>query len=220
MGTGTFVQFAGTSCGAGKSTLSRALAAWLGPRAEFVEEDALFRLPELEGLADHFRRKDYPSAGVLLASFADFLAARPAVDWIVNDGSWVLLAEDLPWAQASWEALVDYARRLRSAVFDAGLEPLVFFLDAPPEVAVARARRRDGDESFDRWIGIMRRQAPLVGVSGGTEVELVAGWCERVRRVWHEAGWSLVDLPAGEPAEVVLEAALAHLGLRSAHGER
>jgi predicted kinase len=217
---GTFVQFAGTSCGAGKSTLSRALAARLGASAEFVEEDALFRLPELASLADHFRRKDYPSADVLLSSFAAFLAARPAVDWIVNDGSWLLLAEDLPWAQASWGALVDYARRLRSAVFDAGLEPLVLFLDAPPSVAVARARKRDGDESFDRWIGIMRRQAPLVGVAGGTEVELVAGWCERVRRIWHESGWTLVDLPAAEPADVVLEAALAHLGLRSDHGER
>ena len=214
---GTFVQFAGTSCGAGKSTLSRALAATLAERGgtvEFVEEEAMFRLPELAPLADRFRHKDFPGPEDLLSSFEAFLAARPPVDWIVNDGSWVLLAEDLPWAQSSWSMLVDYADRLREEVVRSGHEPFVFFVDTPPEVAVARARVRDGDESFDRWIALMRAQAPLVGLAGATDVELIAGWCERVRRVWDEAGWSLVDVCGAEPSAVVLAAALEALGVR------
>jgi antibiotic biosynthesis monooxygenase (ABM) superfamily enzyme len=63
----------------------------------------------------------------------------------------------------------------------------VLSLDAPPDVAVAR--RRDGDESFDRWMRSMRS------------------------RVWIESGWSLVDLPAGEPSGVVLAAAPDHRGV-------
>jgi thymidylate kinase len=209
------IQFAGTSCGAGKSTLSRALAPALaeaGRSVEFVEEDALFRLPELAWLADRFRRRDFPSAGDLLAAFEAYLAARPDVEWIVNDGSWVLLAEDLPWAQRSREELVAYTRRLRELA--APHDPVVFFLDAPAAVAVARARVRDGDERFDSWIAILRRHPPLAPLAEGPEVDLIAGWGAHVRAVFEEAGWPLVPLPAGEPKEVVLAAALEALGVR------
>ena len=214
---GSFVQFAGTSCGAGKSTLSRALAAALGERGEaveFVEEEALFRLPELAPLAERFLRKDFPGPDDLLAAFEAFLAARPSVDWIVNDGSWVLLGEDLPWAQASWEAVVGYARGLREVVVERGLEPRLLFLDAPVEVAVERARRRDGEERFNRWLSYSRGLPAMASMAAASDVEVVAAGCVRVRRILDEAGWAFVSLPAGESKEVVLDAALEALGIR------
>jgi hypothetical protein len=60
----------------------------------------------------------------------------------------------------------------------------------------------------------MRKHRPVASVAAGSDVEIVGAWCEHVRSVWLDAGWSLVDLPAAEPKDVVLASALDHLGIR------
>ena len=204
-----FVQFAGTGPGAGKTTLSRALAARLDG-AEHVPEDALFSLPELGSLADAFRAKRYPGPDELLAAFERFLAARsPDLRWIVNDGSWLLLAEDLPWAQASWSAIADFSARLRELAEP--WNPVVVFLDTPVARAIARARERDGAESFDRWLEAMRRLPALAHAADATETDLAAAWCSRVRMLLDVGGWPVIELDGSVPAEALLDAAVERL---------
>jgi hypothetical protein len=215
MGRPSFVQLAGTSGGAGKTTLSRALAAAIAERGrtvELVEELPIFELPELLPLGDRFLRKDFPGPDDLLESCAAYLEARPAVEWVIEDGSWVALAEDIPWAQASWVDLVDYARRLRALIDRCGFEPVVLWVDTPADVALVRRRERDGDERVDGWIDTMGKLPALTGRRG--EVEVVAGWAERMRRIYVESGWPFSEVPGGAPVDVVLAAALEHLGIR------
>jgi hypothetical protein len=129
--------------GSGKTTLWRGLAGALGERAVFVPELVIFEDPALADIADAFRSKRYPSSAMLLDGWARLLRSHAGADWIVVDGSWVLLAEDLPWAMASWDAIVDHARQLVDIA--GGTEAVtVLHLDVSPATAVARRRVRDG----------------------------------------------------------------------------
>ena len=207
-----FVQFAGTGPGAGKTTLSRALAARLAG-AEHVPEDALFSLPELAPLAATFRAGRHPGPGELLDSFARFLAARPPeVRWIVNDGSWLLLAEDLDWAQSAWAGIVDFSMRLRELA--APWHPVVLYVDTPVDVAVARARVRDGVEGFDRWVASMRRLPALAEVAHAPVAELVAAASARVRALLDAGGWPVEVLDGSVDADALVDAAVERLAGR------
>ena len=175
-----------------------------------MAEDALFSLPELSSLAQAFRSKRYPGPEELLAAFDAFLAARSAdLRWIVNDGSWLLLAEDLPWAQASWSAIAAFSARLR-AMADAW-NPVVLYVDTPVERAMARARARDGAEAFDRWLEAMRRLPALADVADAPVTELAAAWCARVRALLDAGGWRVIDLDGSLPVEGLVEVAVERL---------
>ena len=182
---GRLVLFAGRAA-VGKSTLSAALARLL-PDAAFVPEMVFFDWPELADIGDAFRRKDYPNPELLLDGWSRILRTVGHAPWIVHDGCWVPLGEDLPWA--SWDAIVEFTRRTFEIA--APYDPTVFFLH--------------GDEEQIR---------PRIEARGWTDPPPCSGqeWAERLHRILTTAGVDITDLDATRPADAVLRDALAVLG--------
>jgi hypothetical protein len=187
------VLFAGRAA-VGKSTLSASLASAL-PDVAFVPEMVFFEWPELADIGDAFRRKDFPGPELLLDGWSRVLrvasggsasARAPVPAWIVHDGCWVPLGEDLPWA--TWDAIVDFARR----TFDlsAPHDPVVFFLH--------------GDDAQ------IRPRIAARGWSADSQVDADA-WSDRLHRILTTAGVAVTDLDATQPADKVLADALAVL---------
>lgn len=171
----------------GKTTLSTALAQVL-PDAAFVPELVFFDVPELADIGDAFRRKEYPGPELLLDGWSRILAANRRATWIVHDGCWVPLGEDLPWATS--DAVVDFARRMFeiSSAFD----PLVFFLHGEDEQIAPRIEARG-------------REVPPAGDA--------EAWSDKIRRILATVDADVVDLDATRPADAVLRDALAALGV-------
>ena len=178
------VLFAGRAA-VGKSTLSTALAERL-PGAVFVPELVFFEWPLLADIGDAFRRKDYPGPDLLLDGWARILRSVEGAPWIVHDGCWVPLGEDLPWA--TWDAIVDFGRR--TLELSAARRPVVFFLH--------------GDEAQIR----PRIEARGHAVPPTCDDE---AWADRLHRILTAAGADLVELDATRSAEAVLRDALGAL---------
>src|SRR5215472_6491819 len=200
------VMFAGTGAAVGKTSVSTALAETLrrrGHKTVFVPELVIFDWPELADLADAFRRRAYPDAGALLGGFSRLLEGLPAAEWIVFDGNWVLLAEDLPWAQASWEDTVAFARGLRERTTHR-YHLTVVYLQLDPAEVISRHRRRDGKAAFSRWLNYLRRLPALQLDPDTPPVEVARAWSRRLREIWVAAGQPLQCVPAvGTPDEVL-----------------
>lgn len=182
--SGRLVLFAGRAA-VGKSTLSASLAQLL-PGAAFVPEMVFFEWPELADIGDAFRRKDYPSAELLLDGWSRILRTVGGASWIVHDGCWVPLGEDLPWA--SWDAIVDFTRRTFEIA--APYHPTVFFLH--------------GDEEQIR---------PRIEARGWTDPPPCSAqeWADKLHRILTAAGVDITDLDATRPADAVLHDALSVL---------
>jgi hypothetical protein len=178
------VMFAGRAA-VGKSTLAASLARQL-PESAFVPEMVFFEWTELADIGDAFRRKDYPDAQLLLDGWSRILRAVDGAQWIVHDGCWVPLGEDLPWA--SWDAIVEFARRTFEIA--APYDPALFFLH--------------GDEEQIR---------PRIKERGWTDPPPCDAqeWSDRLHRILTAAGVHITDLDATRPAEDVLRTALAVL---------
>jgi hypothetical protein len=176
--------FAGRAA-VGKSTLSASLAQRL-PDAAFVPEMVFFEWRELADIGDAFRRKDYPGPQLLLDGWSRMLRAVDGAQWIVHDGCWVPLGEDLPWA--SWDAIVEFARGAFEIA--APYDPTLFFLH--------------GDEDQIR---------PRINARGWTDPPPCHAqeWSDRLHRILTAAGVDITDLDATQPAEAVLRDALAAL---------
>jgi energy-coupling factor transporter ATP-binding protein EcfA2 len=181
---GRLVLFAGRAA-VGKSTLSASLAQVL-PEATLVPEMVFFEWPELEDIGDAFRRKDYPSAELLLDGWSRLLRTVRGAPWIVHDGCWVPLGEDLPWA--SWDAIVEFTRRTFEIA--APYDPVVFFLHGDEEQIRPRIEARGWADSPS---------------SDGQE------WADKLHRILTTAGVEITDLDASRAPDAVLRDALAVL---------
>src|SRR5688500_18631106 len=151
----------------GKTTLSESLAQYL-PEAAFVPELVFFEWPELADIGTAFRRKEYPSAELLLDGWSRILEAVGGAPWIVHVGCWVPLGEDLPWA--SPDAVVDFARR--TVEIAAPYAPTVFFLH--------------GDEAQIR---------PRIAARGWGDPPPgeAQAWSDRIHRLLTAAGVDITD---------------------------
>ena len=199
------VMVGGVSPGIGKSTLSSAIAGALEQRGEsvaFIEELACLDLPDI---ADAFRTKNFPGPAQLLDAFRRLLESAPDSDWIVHDGCWVPLAEDLPWAQDSWDAIVGFARDLKRVTDD--YRPIVFFLHGDLAEARGRQLARDGYEKVDAYVSYVRSFTPLRQWRDAEPLALAQAYANRLRSIWTDAGWELVDISAdGSPTDVLKRA--------------
>lgn len=178
------VLFAGRAA-VGKSTLSASLGRLL-PDAVFVPEMVFFDWPDLADIGDAFRRKDYPSPELLLDGWSRILRAVDGSQWIVHDGCWVPLGEDLPWASS--DAIVEFARR--TFEITAPYNPVVFFLH--------------GDE------GQIRPRIEARGWTNPAPCD-TQEWSDKIHRILTDAGVDIADLDATQPADAVLRDALAVL---------
>jgi len=141
---------------------------------------------------------------MLLDGLSRVLAAHRDARWIVHDGSWVTLAEDLPWATASWDAVVDYARR----VADSSGDLTVVHLEGSITAAVARRRARDGDERYARSLAHARS---YLGDDTMSDVEVVAAGAERIAAIHAAAGIVPITIDADAGPDAALAAALRGL---------
>ena len=169
----------------GKSTLSSSLTRLL-PEAAFVPELVFFEWSELDDIGDAFRRKDYPGPDLLLDGWSRILRAVDGALWIVHDGCWVPLGEDLPWA--SWDAIIDFADRTFELA--APYDPVVFFLHG------------DGAQIKPR---IEARGWTVPPESDAQE------WSDKIHRILTRTGVTIIDLDATQPVDAVLGDALAAL---------
>ncbi|WP_020574330.1 hypothetical protein [Actinopolymorpha alba] len=143
------VMITGSGPGAGKSTLANRLQGELEARGYAVRlwpEMALFEWESLAGLAERFRRCEYPSPDDLISVFKDVLGSTDSDATWIQDWSWIDLAEDLPWAVDDLGALGDFSQRAHAAA--AYLQPLVLYLHTDISVALDRAVKQRGI----RWL--------------------------------------------------------------------
>jgi hypothetical protein len=173
----------------GKSTLAASLARHL-PDTAFVPETVFFEWPELADIGDAFRRKDYPGPELLLDGWSRILRAADGAKWIVHDGCWVPLGEDLPWATC--DAIVDFARRTFEIA--APYDPILLYLHGDEEQIRPRIEARG-------WVDPPPCDA--------------REWSERLHRILTAAGVDITDLDATHPAEQVLADALSVLADRN-----
>ena len=202
------VMFASAGPAAGKTTVSKLLveklAEW-GQLAAWVPDSALFDWPELADLADAFRCRRYPGPELLLDGLSRLMEATADSPWVVFETNWLLIAEDLAWAQASWGDLVAFAREVRRLI-SARADAVVIFLDLDLAEALERQRRRDGDVAFERWIGYMRRLPALGLPPDAAPIEVVRSWSCRLAALWRASGQALTKVSAaGTPDEVLGE---------------
>lgn len=202
------VMITGSGPGAGKSTLAGRLGRELDRRGESVRlwpEGALFEWPELAGLADRFRSRNYPSAADLISAFEHVVGAAEADTVWVQDWSWHDLAEDLPWA-GDLEELCEFSRRMCSTA--AGLHPIVLYLEADITAGLERAVRQRGV----RWLA-RTRDALTPGTSRGRTIEDVAtAYTARERRIRQSieaGGWPVVTIRVTATADRVFTEALS-----------
>ena len=175
----------------GKSTLATAMASHL-PEAAFVPELVFFEWPELGDIGDAFRRKDYPGPELLLDGWSRILRAVEGAQWIVHDGCWIPLGEDLPWA--SWDKVVEFARRTFEIA--APYDPTVFFLHGDDDQIRPRLEARG-------W---------AVPPEGDAQ-----RWAAKIHRILTTAEVDITDLDATQPADAVFREALAVLEASSAN---
>ena len=168
------VLVTGTCIGIGKTTLAAGLVSALehaGIDGELVSEHVIFERQDFFGLAEAFRRRQFPGPEDLLAGWSRLVASFPPERCVVHDGSWMPLAEDLPWAQESWGAIVGYTRRLLEIA--AELDPMVLFLEGSAETALARAAAGRGPGPVEGWLDYLRRLPTLAAFRDGSPEELV-----------------------------------------------
>ena len=188
--------------GIGKTTVARRVADAL--HATFVPELVIFDDPALADIAEAFRTRHFPGPELLLDGWARVLRSRADAPWIVNDGSWVMLGEDLPWARASWDAVVAYARRLSE--LSPGLT--VVHLRGSIAAATARRRERDGEERYARSLAYGRE---LYGTDTMSDEEVVAAGAERIAAIHAAAGITPIVIDADAGPDAAVEDALRRL---------
>lgn len=193
MATARLVIVVGSCVGIGKSTFTRALVDELGRcghDALLVPEVDVLNDPALVSLAAGFQTRTYPTSEAILEHLERKFADLPAVDFVVDDGCWLLLAEDLPWAQSSWQDFVDFTHSLLTLA--RRLDPIVLFLEVSASEAALRRVGRDGRDAHASWLRAMRRLPALERWRGDSDENLLTAWAERLRGVWTDAGACLV----------------------------
>lgn len=210
------VMVYGIGPGIGQSTLGEGIVAALD-HGDFVrEDDAVFVRPEFAEVGRQFRRcqarepgAEYPSPGMLEEAY------RRLVEGVVTSGrtgvmdwSFIDLAEDLPWAEASLDALVEHSRRVRLIM--APVDPLLFCLVGDIRVGVRRRERDRGRE----WFGCgALSEEPWLEFVDDYEARALQRH-ERVMTALDGGGWEPVFLDGTWPKEEVLQCALEHVGSR------
>lgn len=210
-------MFSSEGPGAGKTTLSRGLAAALAERSDAVRyfgDSVVFEEPVLDDLARAFRTRQFPGPGQLLDGLAVLLHLAGDTDWIILETNWMLGGEDLPWGQRSWERIVRYTRDLMRVA--ARCDPTVIHLDLDLAESLRRAEQRDGEERFGRWLDYMRNLPALQQWRDADAVALITASGDRIWRIWADAGVELVRVDAAGSREAVLAAALGALDERYA----
>lgn len=212
--------------GAGKSTLSGALAAALrklGAGVDFLSEDAIFSRHEWADVAEAFRARAWPSCELILDAYARLLDTwRGSRSWAVFDGDCLSLIEDLPCAQpdgsgpttlmpevpADFGVLVAHAKRVLSLWSE--LDPLLLVLRVRTEEATRRAVAQRGPDWGGAYAGAMPQQHPAE-----TNLDRILRYLrtgrhrrEAIRDAFGAAGWPVATIDAAQTPDRVLAAAL------------
>lgn len=147
------VAVAGTSPGAGKSTLCAGIADWLRTRRlevdHFREEEVLTR-DEFGPLAREFTATGEVQLSTLLETTERYLAGamRQGVDVALTDALVPFVPSPMGWGYDQ-AAMTDFLKELAGRISAA--TPIVVYLDDDPAAAVPRAVEREGAEWKD-WL--------------------------------------------------------------------
>ncbi len=205
------VMVDGVGPGIGNTTLGRSLTAAL-PDVDLIhEEGAVFERSEFSEVGAQFRRHiagepdvAHPPPSMLERAYARLVETlQTSGAYGVTDWSFVALAEDLDWAQASLADLHEHSRAVRAIT--APLDPIVVYLGGDVRVGILRRETERGrawfgaggmpdDEWFDfvdeRTRVFVEGQERLLGTFAAGEWDLVhvngeLGKAEVLRQALH-----------------------------------
>lgn len=200
----------GIGPGVGQTTLGLGLERELNIVDFICEDEAMFERPEFAIVGKQFRRHNAGELGVphpprfmleeAYRALVDNLKRSDALG--LMDWSFVDLAEDLDWAEASLEDLNEHSRVVREIM--SPLNPIVLYLGGDISVGIMRREKERGREWF--------------GVSGLTDEEWAVVVEERVTELTlrHErclgtfeaGGWKVAFLDGERTQSQVLLQAL------------
>ena len=209
--------------GAGKSTLSKRLAASFGSRAFLFDEEMLFEVPEFAEVAKGFRSKSFPDESLMLEAYQTFIErVRNDVSVVICDWSCVGMIEDLPCAQPDRTSVTTHHPEMRA---DPGVlaghardvgsladRSVLFVLDTPIANAIQRVYESRGEEWFDRWRGIVEVRDGETFLDGAVRYwEAGRPRGDDCTRGHTAGGWDVIRLDASRLADEVLEESLISL---------
>jgi hypothetical protein len=184
------------------------------PHVDFIDEDrAVFERPEFADVGDQFRRHNagepdvpHPSPSMLERAYERIVETlRGSGAFGVMDWSFVDLAEDLDWAEASLADLHEHSRSVREIMNP--LNPLVLFLEGDPRVGILRRVAERGRAWFgaqnlsdEEWLAFIDAR-----VAESRRLQ------RRVLGTFAAGAWELARIDGGQEKAAVLRQALATL---------
>jgi len=206
----------GVSVGIGKSTLTAGLAeraADMGIEFELFDVAQIFSREAFADIGRAFRDRTYPTAEMMLRGYAGVIREMAANRAVLFDWSCLSMVSDLRWAEGRPDVLlrhaIDALERARP------LRPVLLNLVGDIEVALTRAAAERGES----WVRRYARRAAMDGARSRTRLEAIVEWIKNQPyaalelQAFREAGWSVWDIDAMQPAEDVLDEVAIRLGI-------